>query len=127
MTSDAGAAAPFASASLNVGDLVVLPFPFSDLSQAKNRPAVVLTLPDQHGDFVALAVKSQPGHACAVPLDGTGLSQGSLPKASWIGADKVYTFHTSVVSKRIAKVRPAVMRAALVLTCPVIGCCVSAA
>jgi mRNA interferase MazF len=107
---------------LRVGDLVVLPFPFSDPAKAKPRPALVLTLPDHHGDFVALAVTSQGGHQAAVALDASSLAEGSLPKPSWVRADKLYTFHTSVVSKRVAQVRVTVLLATLALTCPAIGC-----
>jgi mRNA interferase MazF len=42
------------------GDLVLIPFPFSDLSPAKRRPVLLLTRPDAYGDFVALAVTSPP-------------------------------------------------------------------
>ena len=35
------------------GDLVLIPFPFSDLSAAKKRPVLLLTSPDAYGDFIA--------------------------------------------------------------------------
>ena len=122
MTSNAGPAFSAGKTALQVGDLVVLPFPFSDPAKAKNRPAVVITQPDRHGDFVALAVTSQAGHLGAAALDASGLSTGSLPKPSWIRPDKLYTFHTSVIGKRVATVRAEVLRATLALTCPAIGC-----
>lgn len=37
------------------GDLVLIPFPFSDLSAAKKRPVLLLTRPDAYGDFIVLA------------------------------------------------------------------------
>ena len=40
------------------GDLVVIPYPYSDLSASKKRPVLVVTAPDRHGDFIALAVTS---------------------------------------------------------------------
>ena len=42
------------------GDLVLIPFPFSDLSAAKKRPVLLLTRPDVYGDFIALAVTRGP-------------------------------------------------------------------
>ncbi len=40
------------------GDLVMVPFPFSDLRTHKKRPVLVLTRPDSRGDFIALAITS---------------------------------------------------------------------
>jgi mRNA interferase MazF len=34
------------------GDLVLIPFPYSDLEAAKKRPVLALTTPDRHGDFI---------------------------------------------------------------------------
>jgi mRNA interferase MazF len=40
------------------GDIVGLPFPFSDLTSQKRRPVLVLTQADFRGDFMGLAVTS---------------------------------------------------------------------
>ena len=45
------------------GDVVLLRFPFTDLSAAKKRPAVVISpagYPDSYGDIVVLALTSKP-------------------------------------------------------------------
>ena len=50
------------------GAVVLVPFPFSDLSQAKLRPAVVLADAGR-GDWILCQVTSNPyGDARAVPL-----------------------------------------------------------
>jgi hypothetical protein len=36
------------------GDIVFMPFPFSDFSKFKNRPVLVITMPDVYGDFIAM-------------------------------------------------------------------------
>jgi len=41
-------------------DLLLIPFPFTDLSVAKRRPVLVLTGADAYGDFIALLVTSRP-------------------------------------------------------------------
>ncbi|MEO6322285.1 MAG: MazF family transcriptional regulator, partial [Polaromonas sp.] len=59
------------------GTLVLIPFPFSDLSATKKRPVLMLTQPDALGDFVGMPVtsKAQPAPAlqlAAGPLPGGG-------------------------------------------------------
>ena len=50
------------------GVVVVVPFPFSDLSSAKVRPALVLAALTR-GDVILCQITSQPaGHPEAVPI-----------------------------------------------------------
>ena len=63
------------------GDLVLIPFPFSDLKATKKRPVLVLTKPDRHGDFIGLAVTSVPQPDPQVAIDHASLSEGALPQA----------------------------------------------
>jgi mRNA interferase MazF len=44
--------------TLDPGDIVLIPFPYSDLSSTKKRPVVVITAPDRFGDFIAAGVTS---------------------------------------------------------------------
>jgi hypothetical protein len=53
---------------LEIGQLATIPFPFSDVSHAKPRPIVVVSLPDYFGDFICLAVTSKPQSIGAVPI-----------------------------------------------------------
>lgn len=64
------------------GDLLLVPFPFSDLSAAKRRPVLALTQPDSYGDFIALAVTSRPQAEHGIPLSSSDLVRGTLPAQS---------------------------------------------
>lgn len=60
------------------GSVVVVSFPFSDLSQAKPRPAVVLTDAGR-GDWILCQVTSNPyGDARAIMLADAGFRTGFL-------------------------------------------------
>jgi len=62
------------------GAVVLVRFPFSDLSQTKLRPAVVLA-DVQRGDFILCQVTSKPyGDATAIELRSSGKTLHGQPK-----------------------------------------------
>lgn len=99
------------------GALVLLPFPFSDAVTTKRRPVLVLTAPDEYGDFIGMAVSSRTHHANTVALQNDSLMEGQLPKPSWIRTDRVVTLSASLVIKEFAKIKPDVHRQAISSLC----------
>jgi mRNA interferase MazF len=103
------------------GDLVLIPFPFSDLQSAKKRPVLVLTPPDRHADFIGLAITSVEQKNASLEIGPTNLVQGSLPKACWIRFDKVFTLSESSIVKTFGEVSPQTVQAVLQGLCSVVG------
>lgn len=103
------------------GDLLLVPFPFSDLSAAKRRPVLVLTHPDGYGDFIALPVTSRPQADHGVPLPPSGLIRGTLPAPSWIRTDRIVTLNASLVVKSVGRVSDDVVAIAVARFCAWIG------
>jgi len=103
------------------GDLLLVPFPFSDLSAAKRRPVLALTGPDAYGDFIALPVTSRPQAENGVPITSANLTRGSLPAPSWIRTDRVVTLNASLVVKWIGRVADEVVASAVQEFCGRIG------
>jgi len=103
------------------GDLVLIPFPFSDLQSAKKRPVLVLTPPDRHADFIGLAITSVEQQHAALQIGPTHLVQGTLPKPCWIRFDKVFTFSESSIVKTFGATSPQTMQAVLQGLCSVVG------
>ena len=69
--------------TLAAGEVVLVPFPFSDLSQSKVRPAVCLADAGR-GDWVLCQITSSPyGDPAAVPLDAADFASGGLLVASF--------------------------------------------
>ena len=77
--------------SCNPGELVAIPFPYTDLKTKKRRPVLVMTTPDRHDDFIGLAVTSVPTETLSVPIGEKSIASGRLPKPSWVRCDKVFT------------------------------------
>ncbi len=61
------------------------------LATKKRRPILVLTNPDRRGDFMGLSITSVLTEEFAVAIDEESMSDGHLPKTSWIRYDKVFT------------------------------------
>jgi mRNA interferase MazF len=62
----------------SAGEVVLVPFPFTDLSQSKLRPAVCLADAGR-GDWVLCQVTSNPyGDPLAVSLDAADFTTGGL-------------------------------------------------
>lgn len=80
-----------------VGDLVVVPFPFSDLSGSQRRPALVIAT--LAGDDVILCqITSQArSDEYAIPLEPADLVSGELKLSSFIRTNKLFTFDSKAV------------------------------
>ena len=83
------------------GELVLIPYPFTNLSAQKKRPVLVLTTPDKLGDFIALPVTSRSYHKKSIAIMGK-LAGGKLPKQSWVRTDRIVTLNQSLVIKSFA-------------------------
>lgn len=103
------------------GDLLIVPFPFSDLSTTKRRPVLALTGPDSYGDFIALPVTSRPQREHGLPLIDSDLVTGRLPAPSWIRTDRIVTLNSTLVTKQVGRVADRVVAAAVERFCRHIG------
>lgn len=103
------------------GDLLLVPYPFSDLSATKRRPVLALTGPDAYGDFIALPVTSRSQTEHGLPLTAADLIQGLLPAASFIRTDRIVTLNASLVVKSFGRVGQHVVAEAVQRFCARIG------
>jgi mRNA interferase MazF len=90
------------------GDVVVLPFPFSDLSGAKRRPALVLV--DLPGDDLILCqiTSRQTKDNYAIPLENTDFTLGSLPSSSSIRPTRIFTADKNIIVRKAGRVNNSV-------------------
>jgi mRNA interferase MazF len=92
------------------GDVVVIPFPFSDLSATKRRPALVIaTLP---GDDVMLCqITSQAiTHNLAIAISAQDFADGSLHQSSNVRPERLFTADSHIIAYRVGSLTPAKMR-----------------
>ena len=86
----------------SVGSVVLVPFPFSDLSQSKLRPAVVLADVGR-GDWILCQVTSSPyADKGAVTLTNSDFENGSLRVVSYARPGKLFTANQELLVSEVA-------------------------
>lgn len=102
------------------GDVVVIPFPFTDLSSSKKRPAVVLA--DIKGnDYFMLQVTSQNvKDSYAIPLSDMDFLSGSHQRDSNIRPNKIFTLDGSLVLYKIGHLTKAKTEECVQKVCDII-------
>ncbi len=82
-----------------------MPFPFSDLSGAKLRPAIVVAHADR-GDVILCQVTSRSySSRLAIGFDDGDLADGSLQRASFARPDKLFTAAGDLAVRRVARLQ----------------------
>lgn len=86
------------------GDVVVLSFPFSDLSQTKRRPALVLAVL-QGDDLILCQITSQAREdGYFIRLDASDFVSGGLSQSSRIRPNRLFTADSGIVVYRTGHV-----------------------
>ena len=84
------------------GSVVLVPFPFSDLSQSKLRPAIVLA-DSGRGDWILCQVTSNAySDARAVEISSADFRTGSLRLTSYARPGRIFTAHRASLPLRQA-------------------------
>ena len=93
------------------GEIVVIPFPFSDLSASKRRPALVLA--DLPGDDVMLCQitsKNSPADPFSIPISNADFISGSLMVDSNIRPNRIFTADKGIIIRSVGVVKPSVFK-----------------
>jgi mRNA interferase MazF len=86
------------------GDIVLVPFPFSDLSSSKTRPAVVVSTEDYEGETgnIIVAMITSVLHASPFDCEIKEWKAANLLSPSWVRV-KLATLEPSLVRFRPGK------------------------
>jgi len=95
------------------GEIVLIPVPFSDLTNKKQRPVLVISKNRYNKmteDIIVVAITSQLKKLdYSVVIESRDLIEGELKVTSEIRADKIYTLSKDIVRKRFGKVNTEVL------------------
>ena len=91
------------------GDVVVVPFPFSNLSASKRRPALVLA--NLQGDDILLCqITSQSSvERTALPIKTEDFINGSLPSNSFIRSMRLFTGDKTLIIRKAGTISAKLM------------------
>ena len=85
----------------SVGKIALVPFPFSDLSNAKLRPAVVLAATEK-GDLILAQITSNPySDSLAIEITDAHFIEGSLKRISYVRPGKLFTSSETLINKYV--------------------------
>lgn len=89
-----------------VGDIVLVAFPFSDLSGQKLRPACVLAKVE-FDNLILCQITSKPYTSKqAIRVQQSDFSHGGLPVISYIRPDKLFTAEPSLIRRTVGTITP---------------------
>jgi mRNA interferase MazF len=95
--------------SFTVGSVVLVRFPFSDLTGVKLRPAVIIAYSDNE-DWILCQITSNPyADGNAVQIDDSSFEDGALQKTSYIRPGKLFTGNTRIIERRVGVIKAAVI------------------
>lgn len=89
------------------GEVVLVPFPFTDLTSVKQRPALVVTadaLNRTRSDVLVAAITSQVSAQLAEDeflISSADAAQWGLPKPSVVRLTKLFSIHQQLIRKSL--------------------------
>ena len=90
-------------------EIVLVPFPYSDLSSAKRRPVLIISNDDYNRKFhdvvVCVITSNQYKDDYSLALENKDLEIGVLPESSIVKAHKLFTIHQSKIIRKFSLVK----------------------
>jgi len=85
-------------------DIVLIPFPYSDLTGAKRRPALIISNQRLKGvDKMCCLVTSNIGSE-GIMIEKNVFENGSLPFKSMVKPHRLFTIHERIIEKRLCTI-----------------------
>ena len=91
------------------GDVVVVPFPFSDLSTVKRRPALVVAAPGGDDVILCQITSQQVRDRYAVGITELDFAEGTLHKPSNIRPNRLFSASTNLILYRAGRLNDPVV------------------
>ena len=103
--------------SYNVGEILLVKFPFTNLKKAKKRPILVIKATNHFGDIVCFQITSNELQTNLLKIKETDFKGSPLPIESYVKYDKCFTLSSEIVDKTLTKVNEDLLEKLKILFC----------
>ena len=87
------------------GDVVVLAFPYSNFSQTKKRPALVLAVPREDEVILCQITGRNTRPEYTLPLSEDDFVEGELNKLSYVRPNHLFTVEPTVIKYKAGRIK----------------------
>jgi len=89
----------------NQKDIVLIPFPYSDLTLSKQRPALIISNEkiNKMQDRICCLVTTK-SHKDDLKIEKNSFEEGILPFKSFIKPHRIFTIQENVIIKKLCKI-----------------------
>ncbi len=84
-----------------VGDVIIVSFPYADLTRLKKRPALIVGKAEFNNLIVCQITSNAHTSKRAIPLTSGDFDNGSLQIDSFIRPDKLFTLESSIIENTV--------------------------
>ena len=93
----------------NIGDILLVKFPFTNLKKSKKRPILVVKSQNNLGDIVCFQITSNAEQTNLLEIKKENLSHSIFAINSFVKYDKCFTLNSEIVDKKIGEVTPVLL------------------
>ncbi|MEA2017137.1 MAG: type II toxin-antitoxin system PemK/MazF family toxin [Campylobacterota bacterium] len=101
----------------NIGDIILVKFPFTNLTKSKKRPVLVVKNENEYNDIICFQITSNNEQSNLLKINNNDLYNSNLTLESYIKYDKCFTISSKVVDKKIATVNDELLKKLKLLFC----------
>ena len=86
-------------------DIVLIPFPYSDLTLSKKRPALIISNEKMNKmqDVICCLVTTK-SHKDDLKIEQDSFDEGNLPFKSFIKPHRIFTIQEKIIIKKLCKI-----------------------
>src|SRR3989344_3386183 len=88
-------------------DIVLIPFPYSDLTGSKKLPALIISNSNiNNTDYRICCLITRNSRKGDLEIKNSDFENGKLPFKSFVRAQRIFTIDAGIVIKKLCKIKP---------------------